>query len=361
MLIEAELKIDHLLRMTDCTGIIQHSKYSIPDLATGYTTDDNARALIVACMLYDKFEDDISLNLIIKYLSFLHFAQNSNGRFKNFMNYQRQFIEEEGSEDSFGRSMWALGFLTSFENMPKGLLEPANQMISNSIPNLNKLKAMRAICYSLIGLVHLYGKNNKIVTRKVIESLAERVFNEFETNKSEKWYWYENKITYANGIIPYALFKAYSALEKKKYLKTGMEILGFLEDICLKDGYLKLIGCNGWSIKGKLPAKFDEQPIDAADMVLAYSEAYKATNDSVYLEKTELCFKWFLGLNCHNAPLINPETGGCFDGLTKTGINLNQGAESIFSYMISFFSAEELGIISHEKKKQKSNSFEEAV
>jgi len=357
----AKLKPDHLFRMTDCTGIIQHSKYSIPDLATGYTTDDNARSLIIACMLYEKYGDENFLNLVNRYLSFLNFAQNQNGRFKNFMNYQRQFIEEEGSEDSFGRSLWALGFLTSFENMPKGLLEPANQMIINAIPNLTSLKALRAKCYSLIGLVHIYEKNNKIVTRKLIEGLAEMISEEFEKNKSGNWYWYENKVTYANGIIPYALFKAYSALEKKKYLNIGIEILGFLEEICLKDGYLKLIGCNGWAVRGKSPAKFDEQPIDAADMVLAFSEAYKATNNSEYINKSGICFKWFLGLNCHNVQLINPETWGCFDGLTKTGVNLNQGAESIFSYIVSFLTAEELGIIPQDAEDPKSDSFEEAV
>jgi len=357
----AELKLDHLYRMTDCTGIIQHSKYSIPDLATGYTTDDNARALIIACMLNDKFEDESFFNLIVRYLSFLDFAQNKTGRFKNFMNFQRQFIEEEGSEDSFGRSLWALGYLASFENLSKGVLEPANQMIRTAIPNLADLKALRAICYSLIGLVHLYEKSNKLATRKLVESLAERVFTEFEANKSEKWYWYENKVTYANGIIPYALFKAYSALGKKKYLKVGMEILTFLEALCLKDGYLKLIGCHGWAVKGKSHASFDEQPIDAADMVLAYSEAYRITNNVEYLKKTEICFKWFLGLNCLNAPLINPETGGCFDGLTQKGVNQNQGAESIFSYVISYLIAEKLGIIPQDVDEPKSNSFEEAV
>ncbi|MGE5329433.1 MAG: glycosyltransferase [Deltaproteobacteria bacterium] len=356
-----ELKFDHLFTMTDCTGIIQHSKYSIPDLSTGYTTDDNARALIIACMLYDKYRDARFLHLITSYLAFLNFAQNPNGKFRNFMNYQRQFIEEEGSEDSFGRSLWALGFLTCFDNIPKGLLEPANQMIRNSIPNLSSLKAVRAICYSIIGLVHVYKKNNKLVTRKLIEELTEIVAAKFLSDKTDEWFWYENKITYANGIIPYALLKSYSILEKKKYLKIGLDILNFLDSICLDKGYLKLIGCNGWAVKGKAPAKFDEQPIDAADMVLAYSEAYKATKNVEYLEKTEICFKWFLGLNCHNVPLINPENGGCFDGLTKTGVNLNQGAESIFSYIISFLTAEEIGIAIPDLEKEKNETFDEAI
>lgn len=356
-----ELKLEHLFRMTDCTGIIQHSKYSIPDLATGYTTDDNARALIIACMLYGKYSSEDFLNLINRYLAFLYFAQNSDGKFKNFMNYQRQFIEDEGSEDSFGRSLWALGALSSMEALPNGLLEPANRMILRAIPNLDNLKALRSICYSLIGLVNNYQGNSKMVTKKQIEALAEIVYSKFDTNTSEKWYWFENSITYANGIIPYALFKAYSILGKKKYIAVGLKILHFLEGICLKDGYLKLIGCNGWAAKGKTPAKFDEQPIDAADMVLAYSEAYKITQCQSYLDNSRLCFNWFLGTNCHNISLINPDTGGCFDGLTRTGANLNQGAESIFAYIISYLTVEGLGIVPQDIDKQKSDSFEEAV
>ncbi|MGE5474958.1 MAG: glycosyltransferase [Ignavibacteriales bacterium] len=357
----SELNFGHLFRMTDCTGIIQHSKYSIPDLATGYTTDDNARALIIACMIYQQYPDEKFFNLINRYLAFLYFAQNSNGKFKNFMNYQRQFIEDEGSEDSFGRSLWALGSLFSFENIPMGLKDAASKMIVNAIPQLDNLKALRAICYSLIGLVTLYQSNNKMVTKKQIETMAEVIYSEFETNKSEKWYWFENTITYANGIIPYALFKAYTLIEKKKYLKTGLEILNFLEDICLNDGYLKLIGCNGWAEKGNKPAKFDEQPIDAADMVLAYAEAYKITNNEKYIKNTRLCFSWFLGTNFLNTSLINPDTGGCYDGLTKTGVNLNQGAESIFAYIISYLTVNELGIVPQDIEKEKSDSFEEAV
>lgn len=361
MLVKPALKLNHLYNMTDCTGIIQHSKYSIPDLATGYTTDDNARALIIASMLYDKYSDDSYLTLMSRYLSFLHFAQNQDGRFKNFMNYQRHFIENVGSEDSFGRSLWALSFLSSLENIPNGLLEPANQMIRNAIPCVSSLKAVRSICYSIIGLTFIYKKNNKMVTRKLIESLAESVVNSFLCNKTDNWYWYENKLTYANGIVPYSLFRAYSILGKKKYLKTGIDILSFLESILLKDGYLKLIGCNGWAVRGKMPAKFDEQPIDAADMVLAYAEVYKLTNNIEYLKKAETCFKWFLGLNCHDTPLLNIETGGCFDGLTKTGLNMNQGAESVFSYIVSYLTAEELGIANPDIRTEKDETLEEAV
>lgn len=360
----SNLKLDHLFYLTDYTGIIQHSKYSVPDFETGYTTDDNARALIIATNLYNKNNDNRLLTLIVRYLSFLHYGQNSVGRWKNFMNYQRQFIEEQGSEDSFGRSLWGLGYLYSTPGLPKGVPELNNYLIKKAIPNINKLKAYRAQAYALIGLAYLFNCYSKLNVKKLIENLADRLVKLYNANKTVGWEWFEDIVTYANGILPYSLLKAYHIVQKDTYLKVSLELLDFLEGLVMRKGYLKLVGCNGWAVKGGPQTEFDEQPIDAADMVLAYSEAFKVTGNIQYFQKSEICFKWFHGLNCHKVSLVNTDTGGCFDGLTKSGINLNQGAESLFAYMISYLTAEDIGILDTDelrKKSDKIGSFEQAV
>lgn len=361
MVFVKELNLDHLFQLTDYTGIIQHCKYCTPDFETGYTTDDNSRALIVTSALYDKTLDKRLIPLIKTYLSFLHYAQNNNGKWRNFMNFQRQFIEE-GSEDSFGRSLWSLGFLHSLKNLPDGILNLSNYLITKALPNVKNLNAIRAKAYSIIGLSYLNSSQNKTI-KKLIKTLADDLVKQYVLNKSNEWLWFEDIITYANGILPYSLIKAYQVIPDKTYLTTALETLDFLSGIVMQKGYLKLIGCNGWAVKGKKIAQFDEQPIDAADMVLAYSEAYKVTENIEYLEKAEKSFKWFLGLNCHGIPLVDPETGACFDGLTKDGINLNQGAESLFSYMISYLCMEDLGLIESyaEETKQEELPFDEAV
>ena len=364
MVIVNKLKLDHLFHLTDCTGIIQHCKYSVPDLATGYTTDDNARALIVAAMLYNKNNDKKILSLIIRYLSFLHFGQNNRGRWKNFMNYQREFIEAEGSEDSFGRSLWSLGYLQTLENLPIGIIDLNKHLIKQALPNIEKLSAYRAQAYSIIGLSYLCTSYDKALCKKSIENTTNKLLNIYKKNKSDGWLWFEDIVTYSNGILPYALMKAYQIVPKESYLKASLEILCFLDYLLMQKGYLNLIGCNGWAEKGKPIAQFDQQPIDAADMVLAYSEAYKITGDIQYLQKAEISYKWFTGLNYHSASLINADTGGCFDGLTKSGVNLNQGAESLFAYMISYLTAENMGIIGSDIQEEDTNkldTFEEAV
>jgi hypothetical protein len=322
------LKLDHLYTMTDDTGIIQHSKYAIPDLATGYTTDDNARALIIAAMLYHRKPNQEFLQLINRYLAFLHFGQKNNGKWKNFMNYQRKFIENEGSEDSFGRSLWSLGFVLSLKNIPNGISDVTKYLYNRALQNVKKLTFIRAKAYSIIGL--------SFAQDSILEDLADELIQIYMKNKTPDWKWFEDEITYANGVLPYALFKAYEVKPKKEYIDVGIETLAFLDELVMKKGYLKLIGCNGWAEKDGIIARFDEQPVDAADMVLAYAKAYELTGQKEYLQKAQKSFEWFLGENCHGLALINPENGGCYDGLTKDGLNYNQGAESQFAYIVSY-------------------------
>jgi hypothetical protein len=203
-----ELKLDHLFNLTDSTGMIQHCRFCIPDFGNGYTTDDNARALIITSMLFNRSDDERFIPLIIRYISFLYYGQNNNGRWKNFMNYQRQFIEEEGSEDSFGRSLWGLGYMYSIPDLPKGIYELSDIMVKRAIPNIDNIKAYRAQAYSILGLSNIYEGHDKIACMNIIDNLANKLVKLYLSNKSSKWFWFEDELTYANGIMPYSLLKA---------------------------------------------------------------------------------------------------------------------------------------------------------
>ncbi len=338
-----ELKDDHLFRMTDDTGIFQHCKYGVPDPAKGYTTDDNARALIAAVMLYEQLAKESYKELIYRYISFLLYAQNEQGMFRNFMTYNREFIDEVGSEDCFGRCLWALGFTLSSESVPVNMKLAAKHILDKALPNCDKLNSPRAKAYSTIGLGYLldnrgyeceyeYEKAEPYLKR-MVESLAELYCN----CRAENWHWFEDIIAYGNEVLPWAMLVGYKITGEEKFKDIGLESLAFLDSKTFKNGYFKPVGCNGWLRKEDEDngAEFDEQPLEACEAILAYLEAYRIIGDETYVEKAIKCFKWFEGENSKKLPLIDPETGGCYDGITQYGVNLNQGAESLISYMIS--------------------------
>lgn len=330
-----KLKEDHIFHMTDDTGMFQHCKYGVPDPREGYTTDDNARALIMAVMLYcDKLEEKY-LKLIYTYTSFLLNAQNNEGKFKNFMNYDRQFIEKEGSEDCFGRCLWALGYTASNSKVPNNIKLTCKHMIRKALKNCSNIKFLRGKAYSIIGLQYIDD------SKKYIEPLAESILEEYNHHKDEEWKWYEDHITYSNSILPWSMFISYRALGKEKFLECAEESLSFLEKSTFKNWYYKPVGCNGWLEKGKEAAKYDEQPVEAAETALTYIAAYKLTKNVEYLNKAKQCHLWYKGENSKGKSLVDSENGGCYDGITEKGINLNEGSESLISYFISRLAIDE--------------------
>lgn len=337
-MIEKSMYIDHIFNLTDDTGIMQHSLYSVPDPNKGYTTDDNSRALIAASMLYEIYKDKKYLELIYKYMSFLAYAQNNKGTFKNFMKYNREFTEDEGSEDCFGRCLWALGYVLN-TSLQEGLKNAAVFLIKKAIPNVLRLNYLRGKAYSLIGLCLLYkagiNKFDKNQIKNSINLLSNDISEQYRTNKDEKWKWFEDTITYSNAVIPWSLLKSYSITKREESLDIALNSMEFLESICFKNGYFKPVGCKGWFKKGSLVAEFDEQPLEACETSLMYIEAYHVLKDKEYLEKAVQCSKWFLGENSKKVSLIDEDTGGCYDGITCDGVNLNEGAESIISKIIA--------------------------
>jgi len=323
---------NYLFAITDDVGIFQHSIYGIPDLSKGYTTDDNSRALILAVMLYEQFKKRKYLKLIYKYLAFMLFAQNNDGKFKNFMNFNREFIEEEGSEDCFGRCLWALGRTISSEAIPENIKRSCWHMINKALEHWPNLNSPRAKAYSIVGLSYLTQRPEVI---NHIEKLSMSLVEQYKKCKDGDWHWFEDYMTYGNAFFPWSLFKAYNILKMDVLLETAQESMDFLGRITLKEDFFKPIGCNGWFMKGKEPAAYDEQPIEACETLLSYLDYYEITKDKKHLKNAEKCFNWYKGQNSKGVSLIDEDTGACYDGLNENGLNLNQGSECLVSYGIA--------------------------
>ncbi len=337
-------RVDYLFRLTDDTGILQHSKFSVPDPRFGYTTDDNARALIVAIMLYKNYKEERYLNLIYKYSSFILNAQTSKGNFKNFMSYNRIFLEDEGSEDCFGRAIWSLGFGISERSLPINLRNLYKEMFNNAINYIYELKSPRSKAYTILGMYYAQ-KDFSLNTLKLSEhigNLGKSLVRQFRENVDSSWRWFEDVLAYSNSILPLALLISYRMLKDESFLEVALDSMEFLENIVFRYGYFKPIGCNGWYIRGREIAEYDEQPIEASEMILLYKEAYEIFRDINYINKAKETFMWYHGKNSKSVNLIDPETGGCYDGINEFGVNLNQGAESIISYLMAYLNMREL-------------------
>ncbi len=322
----------HIFRMTDDTGIFQHACFSLPNLTEGYTTDDNARALIMAVMLYEQYPKTAYLGLVYRYLSFVLHAQNQSGGFRNFMTYDRQFTEKEGSEDCFGRCLWALGYSQASSAMPHGIKEACTVAISRALPRVPNLFRLRGQAYALIGLAYLEDSHARIL----LTELADSLINSFEHNADDvDWHWFENSLTYDNAVLPWALFAAYQHLGEDRLLHVAQASLQFFDKVAFRDGYFRAVGCKGWLLRGSKPARYDEQPLEASTATLAHLAAYEATGDQKMLELAQKSFAWYLGKNSRGESLIDSESGGCCDGITVDGLNKNQGSESIIGYCIA--------------------------
>lgn len=344
-----EIKLDHLVRMSDCTGIIQHAHFSLPDRRTGYTTDDNARALIVAVKIYDQYGEPTALSLGERYLSYLAYAQTPGGGFHNFMDYRRRFVDSCRSEDCFGRAVWACGHALGARSLAPILAANAHRLLSEALPAVPGLTAIRARAFSILGLRYLLEHPRQAgEARSIIRQLADSLVDRYSLSAGVGWQWFEDTVTYSNGMLPNALFVAHECTGRKRYLSVATESLAFLTDTVMTGGRMRLVGNRGWYARGGKKAAVDEQPVDAAAMVLAYLSAYRATGRPDYLRLAEVAFSWFLGDNALGRPLYERETGGCYDGLGEAEVNLNQGAESLLAYLLAHLS---LGEVASQKKR----------
>ncbi|HLP62576.1 MAG TPA: glycosyltransferase family 4 protein, partial [Candidatus Deferrimicrobium sp.] len=330
-----EFSLEHVKRLTDKTGILQHARFGIPNFKEGYCLDDNAMALLMSVMAHQQTNKQEIANLIPIYLSFIHYMQNKDGTLKNFLSYSRQYIEEEGSHDSFGKAVWALGYLLRFP--PKDIFrQMGKEIFFKTVPHFEKITSPRAIAYTIIGMCHyLLRFPGDEILKKKMKQMTEKLISQYEVEKDGDWHWFEEHLTYANGVLPLALFHSLEIINDERTLAVAMETMDFLERVLLRNGYLSLIGNEKWYPKGVEPSQFAQQPVDAMAMVLLAYQAWVVTKNSFYLRMMSAYFQWFLGENELGVPIYDFDTGGCFDGLEKHGVNPNQGAESTLSYLVS--------------------------
>ena len=325
----------HIKRLTDDTGIIQHAKFGIPNLKEGYCLDDNARALLMVLMAYRQTKDSLALELSPIYMSFIHYMQNKDGSFRNFLSFSRNFLDEVGSEDCFGRTIWALGYLLG--NAPNDAYYQTGKLLFfDALPNFEKLQSIRSIANTMIGISYYLRSNpaDDVMTER-LRNFAHILVSHYENNTTSNWKWFEPLLAYDNGILPLALLHAAEILNDDKITMVAMDAMNFLTTTTLKDGYLSIIGNKEWYKKDGARSMFAQQPIDALAMVLMYHQAFHLTRDKEYLNKLYTSFMWFLGENDLRMSLYDFETKGCCDGFENYGVNRNQGAESSLAYLIS--------------------------
>ncbi len=334
-----EIKLEYLRRMTDDTGMLQHAKYTVPDRMHGYCVDDNARALIVAVTLQDLQPlDSAPSGLAAIYLSFMGYAFNAQtGRFRNFMSYDRCWLEETGSEDSHGRAVWGLGVAVAL-GRDKGLVDFAVDLFHRALGATEHFTYPRAIAFAIIGIhAYLSRYSGDSRAKRLCKILSDRLMQKFRDFATEDWPWCDGTLTYDNARLPQALLLSGQWLPDREMLDMGLRALTWLKQVQTDANghHFSAIGNHGWFPKGGEKAQFDQQPIEAAAMVDACIEAFNCTRDEEWIAYVYRCLNWYQGENDLRVPLYDHATGGCRDGLEAQGANENQGAESTLCWLMA--------------------------
>jgi glycosyltransferase involved in cell wall biosynthesis len=334
------LNLKHLLSMTDSTGLLQHATFSVPNYQEGYTTDDNARGLI-ASVLLGQLEGSgahqVSNDLSTRYLAFLQYAFNGDaGRFRNFLSYDRRWLEDLGSEDSHGRALWALGTVINRSDN-QGFVNLANNLFTRALPTVQRFTSPRAWAFSLLG-IHGYLKHFSSDRRvqQIRAELADQLMYRYEVCSTVDWPWFEDVLTYDNPTLSRALLLAGHAMHQNRYVEVAMKTLRWLIDIQYSEsGHFVPIGCHGFYRRGGIHAQFDQQPIETYAMVAACLDAYRITGDTLWHNQAKLVSDWFLGHNDLQIAMVDHATGACYDGLQPNWVNQNQGAESVLAFLLT--------------------------
>lgn len=338
------MNLAHLRSLTDDTGILQHANYSTPNRYHGYCVDDNARALLATSMYYGLRKDESLIPLIQKYLAFLfHAFDGKTERFRNFMSYERTWLEEVGSEDSQARALWGLGVAMKYAPSDP-IRNMATRLFLEALRRVETFSSPRAWAFILVGLhayLHVYGGDAAVRRLRIL--LTEKLYHLFLENADEAWPWCEDAVTYANAKLPHALILSGQWIPDTKMHETGLELLKWLlVQQTAPDGHLSVIGNSGWLARGGLRSNFDQQPLEVMALVEACAEAFRSTGDRGWLEESRRCLAWFLGRNDLQAMIYDFKTGGCCDGLQPHGPNANQGAESTLAWLVSLLTMLEI-------------------
>jgi Glycosyl transferases group 1 len=341
------IKLDHLLRMSDHTGIVEHAVFVVPNYPEGYSTDDNARALIVAILL-EEFGSGAppgSQDIASRYLAFLWLAFDpATKRFRNCLSYERQWQEPEGSEDSHGRALWGLGTVLG-RTKDAGLRGAAGRLFELAIPAAVDFKSPRACAFALLGLLeYLESFPGDRAALNASDALANRLLDSYLSHRSVDWKWFENGLAYSNARLPQALIRAGTRSKNDAMVSAGLESLDWLATVqrCESKGHFVPIGSHGFYSKNTEKARFDQQPVEACAAVSAFLQAYRTTGSGRWRKEAWTAFNWFLGDNDLQIALYDPTTGGCRDGLHPDRANENQGAESTLSFLMALLEMRKL-------------------
>jgi glycosyltransferase involved in cell wall biosynthesis len=341
------IKLDHLLRMSDHTGIVEHAVFVVPNYPEGYSTDDNARALIVAILL-EEFGSGApagSQDIASRYLAFLWLAFDpGTKRFRNCLSYERQWQEPEGSEDSHGRALWGLGTVLG-RTKDAGLRGAAGRLFELAIPAAVEFKSPRACAFALLGLLeYLESFPGDRAALNASDALANRLLDSYLSHRSLDWKWFESGLAYSNARLPQALIRAGTRSKNDAMVSAGLESLDWLATVqrCESKGHFVPIGSHGFYSKKTEKARFDQQPVEACAAVSAFLEAHRTTGRGRWRKEAWTAFNWFLGDNDLQIALYDPTTGGCRDGLHPDRANENQGAESTLSFLMALLEMRKL-------------------
>jgi hypothetical protein len=340
--INPTIKLDGLKALTDDTGILQHTKFSIPNRKEGYTVDDNARALIACVRFLQLHNDSEARRLANTYLSFLFHMQRPDGKFHNLLSFDRVFLDDVGSEECMGRALWACGYAIS-TGFSEGIKRTSKEIFDKGFQHVSNFKSLRTEAFTILGLCHYYeafGHDQNLP--KNIVSLTNQLIQGYQYFSSADWRWFEPYLTYANGRLSQALFRAYDIVGDDRYLQIARKSLDFLVKLQVIDHRFVPIGNKGWYKRDAHRASYDQQPIEASCMVEAAVTGFRVTKEKRYQRVAHTAFDWFLGKNSKNVRVCDPDTGACYDGVTPHGLNLNQGAEASIAYLLASLELETL-------------------
>lgn len=333
------IKLEHLAKLTDDFGIIQFAKLTEPDISSGYTLDDNARALIAVVIHYKKFRTNSALKLASIYLNFVCRVAKPDGYFDNYVNSKRDVDKQrniqENSEDPSARGLYALALVSTTGQIPKRMRYQAHSLFEQSFQKNIAFSSPRAIAFYIKALYCLLLKRKEPRTLAVLRSYCEQLVDLYEKSRSSDWEWFERYLTYSNAILVEALILGYKITGEKKYLEVSKKTINFLIEQIFKDNMYISIGQSGWFFRGGERQYFDQQPEDVAATVGLLNTMFQVTKDDLYKGLANIAFNWFLGNNVLGQVVYDRSTGGCYDGLGKKFINLNQGAESTISYLFA--------------------------
>lgn len=347
------VNLAHMFRMTDSFGMIQFAKLSLPDISSGYTIDDNARALIVACSYYDRFGRMLKMGYLYRqkhellkrieiYLHFIEFVLDDGGTFHNYVTSDRSinFVlnKKENLDDANGRALWALSVTAAMGSLPENIRNKALSLLDKRIEKYSMPESPRAIAFFVKGLCALLKKTKKLKDKdleKILIIHCDRLVALYRDVSSEDWQWFEDYLTYSNGVLPEALLLAYERTKNSDYFDIGIKTLEFLIHHTFVSNVYTPIGQDGWHHKTGKRRYFDQQPEDVSAMACALATAYSVTGKDSYRKLMHESFNWFLGDNSLKQVVYDRTTGGCYDGLGERNINLNQGAESTMSYLLA--------------------------